>query len=437
MKPYRFRNCSASFLGLALVVGMLLVVGCGGGGGGGTPAAPVAPGSPILALSAASIPFPNTVLGQTAVRQVTVQNTGNANLVIGQITPMAAPFTLADACSGQTVSPNGTCDVGISFTPGVQDTFSGTFTIPSNAGNPTVSVSGNGQGLNVTITDVDTTSTPGSVKLLISVTDADNNPIPNLLIGSFTLFEQGSEILNPGFSNVIVRPVSVALDLDFSNSVNADLPNIRTSAKDFLSNLNEATDEAAVIKFARTVETTVPLTSLLGNLPDFNLAIDAAYTGDRTATRFFDSVFGSVNILGLSGVNGNISAVVAVSDGHDEEGASPSPEDPPVLLGRPVSTENLDSVIEHAQNNKVAIYTIGFGPRIVYNVVQRLADETGGLFLETPNSAGLQQAYQRIAEVFANLYELTFTSGVAGTVNLTVEVVDGLLLGDDTVEVTY
>jgi len=419
---------------LILIVGTLLLAGCGGGGGGGG-----ATGTPGIALSTTSIQFPNTVLGQTAFREVTVQSTGTANLVIGQVAQTTGvPFSpFRDTCSGQTLSPNSSCVVGISFAPGGQATFTDTFTIPSNAGNGTVSVTGKGQGLNVTITDVDT-SDLNNVIMIVSVTDRNNAPLVGLDATNFTLFEQGSEIVNFDFNDVIIRPVAVTLDLDSSNSVVSDLANIRTSAKDFLADLNQATDEAAIIKFAREVITVVPFTPLSGNLQNFNDAIDAAYPSSTTATRFFDSVFASIDLLELRGFNGSISAVVTVSDGRDEEGALPSPEVPPVPLHSPISTQTLDSVIAHATQNRVAVYTIGFGPNIVYNTLQRLADETGGLFLETPDSAGLQQAYERIAAVFANQYEIIFTPNITtGTVNLTVGVENLGLQGDDTVEVAY
>ncbi|MBI5742105.1 MAG: choice-of-anchor D domain-containing protein [Nitrospirae bacterium] len=97
------------------------------------------------------IPFGNVKEGDSLNHTVTLGNTGNANLEIGNVAAantLTAPFSLAnDNCSGQSIVPSGSCTFTVRFSPASAGTFTDTFNIPSNDSdeNPvTVSVSGTG-----------------------------------------------------------------------------------------------------------------------------------------------------------------------------------------------------------------------------------------------------------------------------------------------------
>ena len=108
-------------------------------------AAPV----PAVGLSATSLAFGNQTLGTTsAVKSVSISNTGTANLVLGTITTTgtnAAEFA-PSKCSGSTLTPGTSCAVDVTFTPAALNARSATLSIPSNAsGSPHgVALSGNG-----------------------------------------------------------------------------------------------------------------------------------------------------------------------------------------------------------------------------------------------------------------------------------------------------
>ena len=214
----------------AIILTALMMFGCGGGGGGsstdsgggstgggGTPPT----GSPEIALSSSSIAFGNLVATKQADRSVTVQNTGTAGLVIGQIaqtSPVSPAFSIDDdGCSGTTLAANGSCTVIVRFAPAAQGDFLATFNIPSNdADEPslTVSVTGTGQGLNVTINKVDTSgvlANGGPVKVLVSVTDASDVPILGLLQTNFTLSEAGASPTISVFSDTVTSTISAIL----------------------------------------------------------------------------------------------------------------------------------------------------------------------------------------------------------------------------------
>jgi hypothetical protein len=110
-----------------------------------------APTNPGIAVSGTSASFANTLVGSTSASQtVTVTSNGTANLVLGAVTrggTHSGDFAVtSDNCSNQTLAPNATCAVQLTFTPGAAGARSATLSIASNAaGSPTVvNLSGTG-----------------------------------------------------------------------------------------------------------------------------------------------------------------------------------------------------------------------------------------------------------------------------------------------------
>lgn len=104
---------------------------------------------PAVGLSATSLSF-GTIApgGTTPPQEVTVTNTGDANLIVGTVTiGGSAEFgKTVDGCSGATVAPAGTCTVSVVFSPASPGSKTGSLSIPSNAaGSPhAVSLAGTG-----------------------------------------------------------------------------------------------------------------------------------------------------------------------------------------------------------------------------------------------------------------------------------------------------
>jgi hypothetical protein len=113
-----------------------------------------------MATSSTQIDFGGVVLDSFSDRSITVQNTGTANLTIGQITQPSTPFAIvADNCSNNTLSPSKTCAMMIRFSPTEQNSFSGSFNVSSNDGDEDpaiVNLSGIGSGLSVVINRIET-----------------------------------------------------------------------------------------------------------------------------------------------------------------------------------------------------------------------------------------------------------------------------------------
>ena len=115
-------------LSLILTTGffVLAAFGCGGGGGSSSDSTPTTPpttpGTPSLSTQGA-LDFGVVVIPQTArtiSRVVTITNTGNANLAIGQIALQQLAGTpsfviVGDGCSITGVTASGTCQVSCSI----------------------------------------------------------------------------------------------------------------------------------------------------------------------------------------------------------------------------------------------------------------------------------------------------------------------------------
>lgn len=102
---------------------------------------------PVASVSPSSFDFGNQPVGQTSAAQAfTVQNTGNAGLVMGSVSPSGDFAVSSDTCSGTTVAPGGTCTVSVTFTPAQTGPRSGTLTIPDNAADSPQLVSLSGTG---------------------------------------------------------------------------------------------------------------------------------------------------------------------------------------------------------------------------------------------------------------------------------------------------
>jgi VWFA-related protein len=332
------------------------------------------------------------------------------------------------------VAPSGSCSVKVRFKPTVISTvaYTDSFDISSNdldQPSLTVSVSGDARGLNVAINKVDTSAvlaTGGLVRLLVSVTDGNNNPINGLGIADFSLSEGGLSQLITGINNAI-SPVSASLVLDYSYSVLSVQDDIEESAKLFLRTLNVVSDEAGVIKFASEVREAIGFTPI-SNITALDNAIDAPYTDPTNATKLFDAVVLATDKLMVRPVDNRRCAIV-VSDGED------------IINSGPASTADLEDVIADALDNKVFIFTIGLGNPIITDVLQPMAARTGGQYFETPDSTELNTIYAQITQILNGQYEITFTTAKAdGSLNslrvLATQPVT-LLTGEDTESVTY
>jgi Ca-activated chloride channel family protein len=359
-------------------------------------------------LSPADTDFGVTVLDKSSDKRVTIQNTGNGNLRIGQIAqqdPLVIPFSIVtDECSGAIVSPSSSCDLVIRFSPTSQVDYSDSFDIPSNDSDEavlTATLRGKGRSLNVTIGRVGTIDPLlQTVMLIVSVTDRNDAPVISLLDNNFSLFENGSPRGISSFSNVINAPVSVGLVLDYSSSMIPFTPDLEAAAKSFIDLLDPVNDEAEVIKFATLIEVMQTFTNDQIALKN---GIDALFPGVRVGTRLLDAMWDSIE--STSSRSNERRAIIAVSDGFDDD-----------------SARTINEVIQNALGKNVSIYTIGIG--VVDTVsMQQVAAETGGQYFFAPSSTDLASIYAKISEILSNQYTIEFQPSSLSGSTITIDVV--------------
>lgn len=111
-------------------------------------------GIPAIVLSSSSLEFGFVAIGTTsAVQPLIIQNTGSTTLSISGITVggfYSSEFSITgDGCTASPVAPDGSCTIGVSFTPIAEGNRTGSLTIQSNdpaKSSLAVAVSGKGYG---------------------------------------------------------------------------------------------------------------------------------------------------------------------------------------------------------------------------------------------------------------------------------------------------
>jgi hypothetical protein len=150
---------------------------------------------PNITVAPLTVNFGNVTAGATADASITIVSTGttSASVVIGTIgaaDPLAAPFTIVNTCSGQTIVTGATCTLLVRFSPTANAVSSDTFDIPNNdPDTPTITVTLTGSGLSasgnhapsipVLTSPTNGTIVPGSSVTLVwqKSTDADGDAV--------------------------------------------------------------------------------------------------------------------------------------------------------------------------------------------------------------------------------------------------------------------
>ena len=397
-----------------------ITIACSGGGGGSD----TSNASPNGNSNDFQIDFTQTVLDHSQVQVLTLTNNGADESTFGSIAetnPLNAPFNIIDdQCSLKTLAPSETCTIEIQFSPTNQGSFDDSFDIPSNTGQTimTVRVTSEAVAYNVSINQVDKSACP-NIRLNVSVTDLQDDPVTILIQNDFSIFENGLLQQIVSLSNV-ATPISVAIALDYSGSMQPYIADVESAAKGFLDlfDLNNGTDEAEIIKFGEDIETTQAFTD------DNNLlrvGIDENYSGGTDETHLYDTLWQAIESASVSTINDR-RAVVVVTDGIDEGSVN----------------HQLADVVEKANESGVPVFTIGLG-NVYISALQKLADETGGQYFLAPDSTDLESIYQSILDLLANQYIIEYVSPSSGggdMVDLDVEVDQSGLKGNDSKSVT-
>ena len=126
----------------------------------------------ILSVIPESIDFGDVVIGETTTGQVTVKNTGTADLTVSSIVISGADSNnFSIDTTSFTLTSGDSLFVNIGFTPDTVDSFSASLDIESDGGSASVALTGNGFPENTVINNND--SGPGSLRQ--AILDANSN----------------------------------------------------------------------------------------------------------------------------------------------------------------------------------------------------------------------------------------------------------------------
>lgn len=263
-------------------------------------------------------------------------------------------------------------------------------------------------GLNLTINQIDPDGCP-LVQAIVSVTDNQGKPVPDLSRANFTVDENGfPQVVDVAQAQVTDSAIAVALILDDSGSLSAeDVENIKNASRRFVDLLGPR-DKVAVYHFSSFVTLVQDYTS------DKNLAKAAINAlGGGGSTSLYDAIIeGANHSTAVSGRR----ALVVMTDGMNNQG-----------------TTDVRIPIQAAQAAAVPVFTIGFGS-VDVPILDQIAQETGGRFFLGASSADLQAILQAIGRTFDNQYLLTWVSRFisGGQQNLEIQVADGTEQDSDT-----
>lgn len=117
------------------------------------------------ALTPTSATFPSTSIGATSAAQVfTFTNTSTISETVSAVTVSGDYAISANTCNAGFITASGTCTISVTFTPTATGTRTGTLTVAdSSTGDPTLTASLSGTGLDTTATLTPTSAAFGSV----------------------------------------------------------------------------------------------------------------------------------------------------------------------------------------------------------------------------------------------------------------------------------
>ncbi len=256
----------------------------------------------------------------------------------------------------------------------------------------------------------------GIMKVYISVTDQEQNPIYNLnrnnfnidhMIDNATAVNVGEITLQSSGGPGIAQNIAAALTMDYSGSMHAnplDIPAMENAVKYFIS-LKDNYDAMEIIKFDNNV---IVASTFTTDTTTLNNAVDSTYNlGGSTA-------FFSACDKGLDDANAIVSnypcllpAIIGFTDGVNNQ--------PPLTP---------DSMISKSIQYQIPIYTIGYGDPVNYadtTLLSYIADTTGGRFFWSPGPNDLQSLYQFVNGQLTSVYVVTFPFNVTGTTTLRIQ----------------
>jgi len=241
------------------------------------------------------------------------------------------------------------------------------------------------EGVKGAITQIDTSVFPPTIVAYVSVEDGNGEPIEWLKPKDFVITHNDAQI-----TKFEVAPISevdqsnIILLMDTSGSTKGEpLLNSQAGAREFFTLLGP-NDQAELIVFSEFPQKLVPWQK-----DKKILCAAVSKLKARGNTAIYDSLHKALN--DLENMDGQ-KIIVLFTDGSDTS-----------------STIKLETVLQEAKNKKIPIYAIGLASKdLAPEILQRIAGETGGCYLEAASSTELQDLYRKIAGKIKKQYRIVF-----------------------------
>jgi len=249
---------------------MLLSAGCSDVDSVGPDFSPAALG---LTISATSLAFPTTMVGQASVSQtVTLTNVSNANLSRLRI-ELSDPtdYSMVSTC-GAALATNSTCTISATFRPAAADSYSATISVSDSASPKAWSIGLSGWGTTVSITHT---------LYVFPETDGSITPLYTLVNGAKKSIDMEMwALMDTTFSGDLVaacnRGVKVRVILDQNEEMSDNMP--------AFNQLNAVPNCSAVwanVAFASLHQKSFIVDGMQAAITSLNLqAVDYTYTRD-------------------------------------------------------------------------------------------------------------------------------------------------------------
>jgi len=229
------------------------------------------------------------------------------------------------------------------------------------------------------------------IQTTVLVTDSHGQAVTDLDAMVFSVYEDGHE--RPIVSAVPDNSALVAsLVLDYSGTMSVvNKEDMETGAGLFVSQMGSE-DSGEITKFANGVQV----------MQEFSHEKDALIRainqspGDISdnETSLYDAIYHAVSDTAIQ-LGSRV--VLVMTDGRDSD-----------------SERTRDEVIRHAQTEGVRVFMIGLGDEIDDNVLNEIAERTGGLYCPVLDSEGLRGVFEQIYTVLNSEYTVMYETGLCG-----------------------
>lgn len=198
--------------------------------------------------------------------------------------------------------------------------------------------------------------------------------LPEFLIILFLSVALASPVKSKIITNTYKKGYNIVIDLDTSGSMEEfnKLGAAKTVSLDFAK--KRKNDALGLVVFGNIAYIASPLTFDKKTFNDILKRIYVSIAGNKTA--IYDALFLSSNLF--KNTKGS-RIIILLTDGMDNASITP-----------------LDVVIKKLKKEHIKVFAIGIGSDADVNVLQKIADSTGGKFYLASSLEDLQQIYKDI-----------------------------------------